>query len=144
MIYYLYTFTIMTPKDRRYFYLTFRVFLTAVYFFLFAVQVNSRYYSAANFYVYGVRTSDPCVGTVPTRSAFVAGRESRPGKSHLSVDKRFFGKSFIYTSDAGLAPERPVYRVAAIYIQGPVSHLPVLRDGRNNFLRGPPTDIYSI
>jgi hypothetical protein len=131
----------MTPKDRRYTYWIFRVFITAVYLFLFAAQVNSKYYTIANFYVYGagVDVSHGKFG----KDAFVISRENRPVNRHLSVDKRFFGKSLIYTTCDDLVT-LPLCHDEAVYTQHIISHLPAVYEGRNKFLRGPPSGAYSI
>ncbi|HVU58416.1 MAG TPA: hypothetical protein VHD83_25320 [Puia sp.] len=106
-----------------------------------AAQVNSRYYSVANFYVYdpGGHVSHDQLG----KNALVISRETRPRKGHLSVDKRFFGNSFIYIPYDDLVTP-PLCYEEVTYTQDLVSCLPVAYDGRNKFLRGPPSDANSI
>ena len=80
---YLYFPNHMTPTNKRYRNWTFKSLLIAVYFFLFAVQVNCRFYSIANFYVYAHCQA----GTV--KNAIVHAEAKALPRFHLSLDKRY-------------------------------------------------------
>ncbi|HTI90635.1 MAG TPA: hypothetical protein VL727_08600 [Puia sp.] len=67
----------------------FRCLLLTGYLFLFAGQVNCRYYNIANFYVYG---SNKAVGKVNVDKQHPAtALQSSKKPSHLGIDKRFQG-----------------------------------------------------
>lgn len=69
--------------------LLFRCLLLTGYLFLFAGQVNCRYYNIANFYVYG---SNKAVGKVNVDKQHPAtALQSSKKPSHLGIDKRFHG-----------------------------------------------------
>ena len=64
-----------------------RCLLLTGYLFLFAAQVNCRYYSIANFYVYG---NNKEVGKVKVDKLHpVTVLQSSKKPSHLGIDKRF-------------------------------------------------------
>jgi len=122
--------------------LSFRLLLLAGYLFLFATQINSRFYSVANFYVYGNNeqiTADhqtnPDVASDKSGRLAVSCSHSQKGL-HLSLDKRFQIKSIIQPSfpvAAVFLSERVVERKFHTFlIVYSAAHLPV------NALRGPP------
>jgi hypothetical protein len=64
-----------------------RCLLLTGYLFLFAAQVNCRYYSIANFYVYG---NNRVVGKVNVDKQHpITALQSSKKPSHLGIDKRF-------------------------------------------------------
>ena len=67
--------------------LLFRCLLLTGYLFLFAAQVNCRYYSIANFYVYG---NNKVAGKVNVDKQHpITALQSSKKPSHLGIDKRF-------------------------------------------------------
>ncbi len=67
--------------------LALRCLLLTGYLFLFASQVNCRYYSIANFYVYGNNRLVTRVNVDKQHPVTVQQRAQKP--SHLGIDKRF-------------------------------------------------------
>ena len=66
-----------------------RCLLLTGYLFLFAAQVNYRYYSIANFYVYGNNKAVSKVNADKQHPGTALQSSKRPG--HLGIDKRFHG-----------------------------------------------------
>ena len=64
-----------------------RCLLLTGYLFLFAAQVNCRYYSIANFYVYGNNKAVGKVNVDKQHPITVLQSSKKPG--HLGIDKRF-------------------------------------------------------
>lgn len=91
--------------------LLFRCLLLTGYLFLFAAQVNCRYYSLANFYVYGNNKS---IGKVnPDKRHPVVVLQSSKKPSHLGIDKRF--------------PKIDVFTVSTVFFQSFLFSTPVKR-----------------
>ena len=92
----------MTLVRRKYKNRTIKLLLVAVYLFLFAVQINGRFYAVANFYVYeggqpvtAVKTAQDIPGKPqhPGKAVhFLAFKANPSNKFHLSLDKRYQGK----------------------------------------------------
>ncbi len=132
----------MTPTIKKHINLAFKSLILAGYFLLFLTQVNYRFYSIANFYVYGsssVRVVDHSTPVIPFRHT---GRRVVYGKamqkfSHLSLDKRFQSSEAVRIAFIRPSFDPPVALVkrdlfVAQEIDIPSSDLPV------NGLRGPP------
>ena len=93
----------MTLGKRRYKNWTSKFLLVTVYLFLFAVQINGRFYAVANFYVYGGEQPDAAVKAsrdIPGKTQhpvgktvhYIAFKSNHSNKFHLSLDKRYQGK----------------------------------------------------
>ena len=67
--------------------LLFRCLLLTGYLFLFASQVNCRYYSIANFYVYGNNKTIGRVNVDKQHPITILQSSKKP--NHLGIDKRF-------------------------------------------------------
>ena len=116
-----------------------RFLLFTGYLFLLVIQFNYRYYTVANFFVYGDHAAGsvqrlPESGTQPARPTAYYHSAHRP--SFLSLDKRFQFRHFIQPAFT-CSPAAPVYITLEKRhdTPSPVYHssdLPV------NSLRGPP------
>jgi hypothetical protein len=122
----------MTPSIRQYKHWIVKSLLVVVYFFLFAAHLNGRYYSIANFFVYGKSAVKADRGHVTQ----LDNAQHRP--AHLSLDKRWHGEDMIR---AGVCEDGflivPVgMAVATRYAYFPEGALQSLSFAR--CLRGPP------
>jgi len=119
----------------------FKPLLVAVYVFLFVAQLNSRYYSIANFFVYESAAHLSSSGDLPAQTGRAhmpsVCKESRPGNSHLSLDKRFYGKSFLYTFYHHYHLRVPCHTLHAP-VNGVFAEPLIVRDRKVLLLRGPP------
>lgn len=82
----------MTPAKKKYAHLTLKCLSVVAYILFFATQFNSRYYSVANFFVYGKTNHSPRVDHTPARNTSpVARLRQIPPiiQGHLSIDKRY-------------------------------------------------------
>ncbi len=116
-----------------------RFLLFTGYLFLLAIQFNYRYYTIANFFVYGdhsagnvQRLQEP--GTQPARP--IAHYHSSQRPSYLGLDKRFRFRDFIQPAFT-CSPAAPVYFTLERKhdTPSPVYHS---SDLPTNSLRGPP------
>ncbi|HTI08601.1 MAG TPA: hypothetical protein VL832_08595 [Puia sp.] len=92
----------MTLVKRKYKNRTVKFLLMAVYLFLFAAQINGRFYAVANFYVYGggqpataakVTHDSPEKPQHPGKAVhLLVFKANHSNRSHLSLDKRYQGK----------------------------------------------------
>lgn len=125
--------------------ITLRFLLMTGYLFLFATQVNYRYYSIANFFVYGSITVS---ATGHSSSASPLRKTDRPtvcriyrkaskNANHLVVDKRFHGVDGVKVGAVFYQPVlsyREIERKYGILLQVYSSS-----DLPTNSLRGPPS-----
>jgi len=118
-----------------------RFLLMAGYLFFFATQFSYRYYTIANFFVYGNYPSAAKAGRVPLAGGLHAAARSTAFRntgqaSHLAIDNRFVGGYGVRIADRLFLPvlspievERRYGLLLQVYSS---SDLPV------NSLRGPP------
>ncbi|HWK07868.1 MAG TPA: hypothetical protein VNS58_29770 [Puia sp.] len=89
-----------------------KLMLLTVYLFLFTAQLNYRFYSIANFYVYGNASVNKITAGAPfaphgkTDNDYKATHQDR---SHLSLDKRFQGRYPIQATAAVSLPALLTY-----------------------------------
>src|ERR1700744_4345869 len=99
----------MTPA-RKYTKTFSRILLLAGYFFLFSIQSNNRFFSAANFFDYH-RASHM---TAIKGSAGLTSYAPLPARAHLGVDKRYAVKHFVklpFTAFSPIASDEVVSRI---------------------------------
>jgi len=122
--------------------LAFRLLLVAGYLVLFTTQFNTRYYSTANFFVYGSGTAAVAnQQALASPLQLVEGqgeyRKNAHDHSHLSIDKRFRFREAIKPVFCCFADGRPSF---ALPKKNTHSFTPdcVSSDLLTNALRGPP------
>ena len=101
----------MTPVKRRYRNGLCKLLLLTVYLFLFAVQLNGRFYAVANFYVYGNSQVNKATVVHPSADG-KAGKSYKTtpqDRSHLSLDKRFHGRYPIQATAVASLPALVTY-----------------------------------
>ncbi len=114
--------------------LALRCLLLTGYLFLFAAQVNYRYYSIANFYVYGNNKVVTKV-TVDKQHPVTALQSSKkPG--HLGIDKRFHRVDVFTVSNVFFQPVPFSTTIEREY--GKLEHFYSSSDPPVLTLRGPP------
>ena len=81
----------MTAAKKRNINLVFRLLLLSSYIFLFTTQINARFFSIANFYVYGNEAAGSQAETPPLhqQDKSLVYHKSPDRSAHLSLDKRF-------------------------------------------------------
>jgi hypothetical protein len=122
--------------------LVFRLLLVAGYFVLFATQFNTRYYTTANFFVYGssgagAANQQALTSPVHRAQGQVEYRKTTHDNSHLSISKRFRFQPKIKLAFICLGNGRPSFPLLEknIYSFTPDD---VSSDLLTNALRGPP------
>jgi hypothetical protein len=114
--------------------LTLRCLLLTGYLFLFAAQVNYRYYSIANFYVYG--NNKVAAKVTVDKQHPVTALQSSKKSSHLGIDKRFHGVDVFTVSNVFFQSALFSTRIEKRY--GRLVHFYSSSDPPVLTLRGPP------
>jgi hypothetical protein len=93
----------MTPAKRRHRNLVIKPLLTVSYLLFFAIQLNSRYFSIANFFSYSGKSANTISSEVPaatggmTAHTRIYKNSTHGAGTHLAIDKRFDSKDIVRT-----------------------------------------------